>query len=106
VGVIVIVTAGGISALAVLGTLIALLVTARKRITQQHFVHVVPLFASLLVGDMLQAVGSLMNVQWLSTGKVSEGGYCFTQGGIKQAGNVAIAVWILVIAISTFEMLF
>ena len=39
-----------------------------------------PLQASLLVADVVQAVGAVMNLKWVQAGKVEVGPYCTAQG--------------------------
>lgn len=52
-----------------------------------------PYFVSLLVANLLQAVGTFMNVRWVTDRMVEPGHYCSFQGGLKQAGNVGMALW-------------
>lgn len=47
-----------------------------------------------------------MNVRWVSRRAVDAGSYCTAQGSVKNIGNVATALWILVIAIHVFNLLF
>jgi hypothetical protein len=55
--------------------------------------NVMPYFVSLLVANLLQAVGSTINVKWISDKSVEPDTLCSVQGGIKQAGNVGTALW-------------
>ena len=52
-----------------------------------------PFFVSLLVSNVLQAIGTLFNIKWVNDRTVSEGQLCTVQGGIKQAGNLGMALW-------------
>ena len=50
-------------------------------------------FCSLLVANLLQAAGGAMNAKWAVDRATEAGDYCKLQGGLKQAGNVGMAVW-------------
>ncbi len=52
-----------------------------------------PYFVSLLVANIFQSIGSAMNAKWIADRAVVEGDFCRLQGGIKQAGNVGMALW-------------
>ena len=52
-----------------------------------------PFFVSLLLANVLQAIGALINGRWVSDRNVVPGHLCRAQGGIKQAGNVGMALW-------------
>jgi hypothetical protein len=51
---------------------------------------------SLLITDLVQAAGGIMNVKWVIEDHVALGGYCTSQGAIKQVGNLGTALWSLV----------
>ena len=55
--------------------------------------RIMPFFVSLLVANVLQAIGTLINGRWVSDRNVVAGPLCSAQGGIKQAGNVGMALW-------------
>ncbi|EIM82103.1 uncharacterized protein STEHIDRAFT_171683 [Stereum hirsutum FP-91666 SS1] len=55
---------------------------------------------------LVVAIGTLMNAQWVIKGAVYAGDLCSVQGGIKQMGNVAAALWSFMIALHTFNLLF
>lgn len=55
--------------------------------------HVMPYFISLLVANILQAAGAMINAKWIADRSVEAGVFCSLQGGVKQAGNVGTAVW-------------
>lgn len=55
--------------------------------------RIMPFFVSLLVANILQAIGTLINSEWVNKRNAVPGGLCSAQGGIKQAGNVGIALW-------------
>ncbi|KAJ6627629.1 hypothetical protein B0H10DRAFT_2210142 [Mycena sp. CBHHK59/15] len=47
-----------------------------------------------------------MNFKWAADGGVMQGPFCSAQGGIKQAGNIATALWSFMIALHLFNLLF
>ncbi|KAJ7874758.1 hypothetical protein B0H14DRAFT_90331 [Mycena olivaceomarginata] len=65
-----------------------------------------PYFISLLISDLLQAIGSILNVKWIGDMAVVVGDVCTLQGVLKQTADVATAFWTLVIGIHTFSLLF
>ncbi|KAI0646424.1 hypothetical protein C8Q79DRAFT_909633 [Trametes meyenii] len=68
--------------------------------------RIVPFFVSLLVANLLQAIGTLINGKWAVDRAVHDGSLCRAQGGIKQAGNVAMALWSFTLALHVFMLLF
>ncbi|KAL4247484.1 hypothetical protein ABKN59_007951 [Abortiporus biennis] len=96
------VIAGGLSGFAVWIMFVA--VSIRSPTYQNT--HVVAYFISLLMANALQAIGSTMNVKWVLDRAVEAGGYCDVQAGIKQAGNVGMALWSFVLAMHIFNLLF
>ena len=76
-----------------------------------EYTYIPTLFGSLIMSNLLQSIGTLMNLRWVLAGRVSAGKLCSAQGasvatsrvpfsppphhvgGIKQAGNVGAAVW-------------
>jgi len=68
--------------------------------------HVAFYFVSLLVSDILQSIGSIINAAWVRDKAVAYGTLCIAQGVIKHTADVAIALWSLVIATNTFFVLF
>lgn len=68
--------------------------------------HIPIIFGSLIVSNLLQSIGTLVNIRWVSLGRVSPGTLCNLQGGIKQAGNVGTAVWSFTLALHAFCLLF
>ncbi|KAI0264745.1 hypothetical protein BC834DRAFT_882401 [Gloeopeniophorella convolvens] len=68
--------------------------------------HVKAIFGSLLLANVLQAAGTLLNARWVLDGGVTSGALCSVQGAIKQAGNVGTAVWSFALALHAFRLLF
>jgi len=68
--------------------------------------HVAAYFVSLLVSDLIQAIGSILNAHWISQRAVEVGSLCSAQGVLKQIADVSTAVWTMVIATHTFCLLF
>ncbi|KAG8945155.1 hypothetical protein FRC03_001797 [Tulasnella sp. 419] len=64
------------------------------------------LFLSLLFWDLILALGAAMNILWINQGGIFLGGYCTSQGVIKQIGAVGVAFSSLAIAIYTFLVIF
>ncbi|KIM86585.1 hypothetical protein PILCRDRAFT_815818 [Piloderma croceum F 1598] len=63
---------------------------SRKWSTETH-IHW--FFLNLMIFDLIQAAGGLMDIKWVAQAFVTEGRYCTAQGAIKQIGEVgAIAV--------------
>ncbi|KAF7298131.1 Git3 domain-containing protein [Mycena chlorophos] len=80
----------------------------RTSLDQHLFVrtHVAAYFISLLISDLFQAIGSIMNARWIQDAVVETGSLCTAQAVFKQLADVSTAVWTLVIAIHTFCLLF
>ncbi|KAH9062413.1 hypothetical protein EDB87DRAFT_300979 [Lactarius vividus] len=109
--VIALVVASCISLIATVGLLSAIAISAfntRMVKDPNMFVrtHVVFYFISLLLSDILQAIGSIMNSAWVTKQAVIYDSLCTAQGVIKQTADVGIALWSLVIATRTFLVLF
>ncbi|KAJ7859282.1 hypothetical protein B0H13DRAFT_2356175 [Mycena leptocephala] len=68
--------------------------------------HINGYFKSLLLANAIQSFGTVMNFKWAADREVTSGVFCSAQGGIKQAGNVATALWSLVLALHLFNLLF
>ncbi|KAJ7863733.1 hypothetical protein B0H14DRAFT_2737148 [Mycena olivaceomarginata] len=68
--------------------------------------HINGYFRSLLVANAVQAFGTVMNFKWAAERGVTSGSFCSAQGGIKQAGNIATALWFFVLAVHLFNLLF
>jgi len=61
---------------------------------------------SLLLSDILQAIGSIINAAWMREEAVIYGSLCTAQGAINLIADVSIALWSLVIATRIFIVLF
>ncbi|KAF8185602.1 hypothetical protein K438DRAFT_2155481 [Mycena galopus ATCC 62051] len=113
-GVSVLVVFSCFSLTAVIGLLLAISLSAfntRSWSSHQHphlFVrtHVAAYFISLLLSDLIQAIGSILNARWIRDMAVAVGDTCTLQGVLKQTADVATAFWTLVIAIHTFSLVF
>ncbi|KAJ7347465.1 hypothetical protein DFH08DRAFT_868056 [Mycena albidolilacea] len=111
-GVAVLVVISSCSFTAVIGLLLAISVSAfntRSWNTDKHphlFVRsqVAAYFISLLLSDLIQTLGSILNVKWIGDGAVAVGEVCTVQGVLKQIADVSTAIWTLVIAIHTFSL--
>ncbi|KAJ7096100.1 hypothetical protein C8R44DRAFT_989402 [Mycena epipterygia] len=68
--------------------------------------HINGYFRSLLLANAVQAFGTVLNFKWAADGGVIPGAFCSAQGGIKQGGNVATALWSFVLALHLFNLLF
>jgi len=112
-GSIVLCVIAGISFVSVVSLLIVMAVSAFRSFQsgasdQLIFVrtHVAAYFVSLLFSDFIQAIGSLLSIQWIMERGITLGIPCTAQGAIKNGGNVGTALWSMVIAIHTFCILF
>ncbi|KAH9978629.1 hypothetical protein BGW80DRAFT_687058 [Lactifluus volemus] len=56
---------------------------------------------SLLIFDMVMALGGAFDVRWASSGIVTTGSYCSAQGIIHQMGALGVALTILIMAVHT-----
>ncbi|KAJ7154573.1 hypothetical protein C8R46DRAFT_1117772 [Mycena filopes] len=68
--------------------------------------HISGYFRSLLLANAVQAIGTILSIKWAAEGGVSDGTFCTAQAAIKQAGNVATALWCFVLALHLFMLLF
>jgi len=68
--------------------------------------HLFGYFVCLMLANMMQAIGTIMNTEWVAKGGIETGPFCTAQGGIKQAGNLAITMWSNAIAVYLFELIF
>lgn len=65
------------------------LFTFRKNTKTYHRTHIVAYLSSLLIANVLQAIGTILNAHWISKGGVFEGGFCSFQG---EVGSSAVPV--------------
>jgi len=100
-GVASLVVAGSLSGFAVLFILLAMIFRVPAFTT-----NVMPYFVSLLVANLLQAIGAVINARWIADRAVEPGTLCSFQGGVKQAGNVGTAVWSFTLSVYVFRILF
>jgi len=99
-----IVAAAFLSAISVLIMVFMSKLGPSKRLGE--YTHIPVLFGSLITANLLQSIGTLINLRWVLNGGVSPGMLCSAQGGIKQAGNVGTAVWSFALALHAFRLLF
>jgi len=110
-GVGVLVATGMLSLLSVVGLLAIMVISAIRSFRSPEkngFIrtHVAAYFFSLLLCDLAQSIGGVWNARWITQGGVQVGPYCTAQAVIKQTGNVGTALWNVVIAVHTFNVLF
>ncbi|KAJ4486000.1 hypothetical protein J3R30DRAFT_3819194, partial [Lentinula aciculospora] len=69
--------------------------------------HVHCYFVNLLIFDLIQAIGGVIDVKWVADAAVTEGPLCTAQGILKQVGDVGVAFsWVIpIIALHTFCVL-
>ena len=65
-------------------------VRSRRSSDQTLFVrtHVAIFFFSLLICDLIQGIGALLNIPWIVERRAYIGSICTAQATIKQIGNV------------------
>ncbi|KAK7038876.1 hypothetical protein VNI00_010508 [Paramarasmius palmivorus] len=68
--------------------------------------HIFEYLVSLFIANVVQSTGTAMNLRWVVKNGVSNGSFCVAQGAIKQAGNVATALWSFMISLHLFNILF
>ncbi|KAI0367027.1 hypothetical protein BV20DRAFT_1001359 [Pilatotrama ljubarskyi] len=110
-GVLILAVVSCISAAAVAGLLLAIAVSAyntRKLPSSNLFVrsHVAAYFVSMLLCEIVQTIGSIMNIRWYYQMAVTYEPYCTVQGVLKHLSDVGSAYWSLIIAMNTFWILF
>ncbi|KAH9052530.1 hypothetical protein EDB87DRAFT_1570444 [Lactarius vividus] len=59
---------------------------------------------SLLLYDIVQAVGGILNIRWAHDGIVTTGPYCKAQGIIKHIGILGVALVTLILTVHTFAI--
>ncbi|KAI8985552.1 hypothetical protein BD414DRAFT_488459 [Trametes punicea] len=110
-GVLLLAVISCISATAVAGLLLAVAVSAyntRRSTSPTLFVrsHVAAYFVSMLLCEVVQTIGSILNLRWFDKGAVTYDPYCTIQGVLKHISDVGTAYWSLIIAMNTFWILF
>jgi len=106
----------GIAVLGVAGLLSVLSITifvayvlrsTRVRAKQKSArTHVGVYIICYLIADFIKAIASVINLQWVVDDAVQVGDICSLQGIVKQLGDVATAIWSVVIALHLFNLLF
>ncbi|KAG7097936.1 hypothetical protein E1B28_005247 [Marasmius oreades] len=102
VGVILLSTAALLSITAIIFMTIAGPVSTRM----SYKTHIFEYVACLLVANLIQSVGTAMNLRWVVNNGVSNGSFCTAQGAIKQGGNLATATWSFLVSVHLFNILF
>ncbi|KAJ3501644.1 hypothetical protein NLJ89_g9243 [Agrocybe chaxingu] len=87
-------------------SIIYLIIFKRPNPTTFKNTNMLGYLISLLIANLLQSVGSVMNLEWVAKGGVQIGDACSAQGGLKHAGNLGASIWTVVIAIHLFGLLF
>ncbi|KAF7308741.1 Git3 domain-containing protein [Mycena kentingensis (nom. inval.)] len=102
-GVILLSIAAVVSLLAV----VIYFLTPSFRLRNYKNTHINGYFRSLLFANAIQAFGTSLNIKWAAERGVDDSSLlCGAQGGIKQAGNIATALWYLVLSVHLFNLLF
>ncbi|KAI6047732.1 hypothetical protein EDC04DRAFT_2556091 [Pisolithus marmoratus] len=96
VGMVFIVIASAASALAVGGVLLYIAysaVTIQRNASRRWSTdtHIHYYFLNLMICDLIQAVGGLLNTKWVIEAVVYPGPFCTVQGFFKQLGDVGVA---------------
>ncbi|KAJ7451761.1 hypothetical protein B0H11DRAFT_2075009 [Mycena galericulata] len=60
------------------------------------------LMLSLFVADLIQAIGAVMDLHWVHSGRVDIGAFCTAQGVVQQLGETSVAITTLMITLFTF----
>jgi hypothetical protein len=110
IGLTIVVQAGLVSLIAILYVVIIILRNViwrirqlrRERLRIFHQPMDLLMQFSLFLADALQAIGGVLDLKWISDGKVEVGAFCDAQGIIQNVGETAVAMTTLLIAIFTF----
>jgi len=101
-GVICLVVAGLVS----LAAIFYLLVLKPPKPGSYRHTHLFGYLVCLLFANFLLSASTVMSLKWIVGKQVSLGAFCTAQGALKQAGNVATAVWTFILALHLFNLLF
>lgn len=105
-GIVFIVEAAFLSLFSVLGLLSYISFATRKTRRLQRWTLSTPLhvyFLSMMISELIQSIGAIMNLRWITEAGVNSGVYCSTQGALKQIGDISVALNTLAIAVHTFS---
>ncbi|KII92419.1 hypothetical protein PLICRDRAFT_89020 [Plicaturopsis crispa FD-325 SS-3] len=58
---------------------------------------------SLFASDLIQAMGTVLDVKWAHAGKLENGSFCTAQGVVQQLGETSVAMATFAIAIHSFS---
>ncbi|KAF9486233.1 hypothetical protein BDN70DRAFT_870320 [Pholiota conissans] len=98
-----------IIALVALSSLLAIIyLFAIRRPAARTFksTHLFGYFMCLLVANVIQGIGTIIDLEWVSRGRVVEGFSCTLQGALKQSGNLGASFWSLIISVHIFLLVF
>ncbi|KAI6007235.1 hypothetical protein EDD15DRAFT_2358377 [Pisolithus albus] len=109
-GMTVIVVASAASAFAVGGVLLYIAysaVTIQRNASRRWSTdtHIHYYFLNLMVSDLIQAVGGLLNIKWIVEASVYPCPFCTVQGFFKQVGDVGVALSTMAIALHMLQVL-
>ncbi|KAJ7033369.1 hypothetical protein C8F04DRAFT_623175 [Mycena alexandri] len=107
IGVVVRIESGLISLVAVVGVFILIIRNGIRHVRRTGKWHLVQepmdvLMLSLFGADLIQAVGAVMDIQWVHSGVVAVGPFCTAQGVVQQLGETSAAMITLLITLFTF----
>ncbi|KAJ4466285.1 hypothetical protein J3R30DRAFT_3351609 [Lentinula aciculospora] len=101
-GVICISVTGLVSLIAI----VSLLLAKPLKSSTYNRTHLFGYLTSLLLANGMLSVATVMSFDWIVQRKVTAGLFCTVQGALKQAGNIATALWSFIIALHLFNLLF
>jgi len=68
--------------------------------------HVTAYLVCLLAANTIQATATALSLRWITKGQIDQDIFCQAQGALRQTGNLASAVWSVMIALNLFNTLF
>ncbi|KAJ7745447.1 hypothetical protein DFH07DRAFT_748882 [Mycena maculata] len=99
--------AGLISLVAVLGVFTLIIRNGIRHVRRTGKWYLVQepmdvLMLSLFIADLIQAIGAVMDIRWVHSGRVEIGAFCTAQGVVQQLGETSVALTTLGITVFTF----
>jgi len=95
-----------VAALVSLAAIFYLLVIKPPKPGSYRHTHLFGYIVSLLFANFLLSASTAMSLKWVIGKQVTLGAFCTAQGALKQAGNLATAVWTFILALHLFNLLF